>query len=81
MILDKMENASKLPAIWQTDKEKQIGRDARQNVAIFFNTAELKEKKENPLILEMKGKSNITAVGRSWCNGGSREYQVQGFGD
>lgn len=48
MILDKMENASKLPAIWQSDKEKQIGGDAAQNLAIFSTQLNLKEKKENP---------------------------------
>lgn len=57
MILDKMENASNLPAIWQTDKEKQLGRDAGQNVAIFSTQLNLKEKKENPLILEKKGET------------------------
>lgn len=58
MILDKMENASKLPAIWQTElirKSKQAEMLDKKYQS-FSTQLNLKDNKENPLILEMKRK-------------------------
>lgn len=58
MILDKMENASKLPAIWQTElirKSKQAEM-LEKKYQSFSTQLNLKDNKENPLILEMKRK-------------------------